>query len=166
MAGGKAGTVVKYGAGGYNEGGGGSGAAQQPMVDGMTMQPSVGRFTEKERRGNVSMFARKPATPVMSPLSNCLLPQDNSSSSQSSSSGVIVNLRAASRAEGKVSNATTLIQSSLSIIQSFHNVLLYVIISGQTDSMYHPSSACCCKMFVFHERESVSVLACHVFCIV
>jgi len=86
-----------YGQGGYgqysnafNDG--------QPSQDGMTTQPSVGRFTEKERAN--SMFSRKPATPVLPPANTSMLSQDSSSQS---SSGGIVNLRAPPRAEGKVS---------------------------------------------------------------
>lgn len=67
---------------------------QQPPQDGMTTQPSVGRFTEKLKAN--CMFVRKPATPTMVPRKD--------SSSQSGSSD-IVNLNAAPGAERKVSHS-------------------------------------------------------------
>jgi len=88
-----------YGPGGYGYPySGGSYNEAQPSQDGMTTQPSVGRFTEKERVN--SMFSRKPATPVMPPANNSMMLSQDSSSQ--SSSGGIVNLRAGPRGEGKM----------------------------------------------------------------
>ncbi|KAG0628849.1 hypothetical protein M758_1G056900 [Ceratodon purpureus] len=64
---------------------------QQPTQDGMTTQPSVGRFTEQGKAA--TMFVKKPATPTLAP------PKDSSSPP---GSGGIVDLRGAPRAEGKM----------------------------------------------------------------
>lgn len=76
---------------------------QQPAHDGMSTQPSVGRFTEKERSN--SMFSRKPATPTLPPANNSLLLSQDSASQ--SSSGGIVNLRAGPRAEAKMNKSVS-----------------------------------------------------------
>lgn len=68
----------------------------QPVQEGMITQPSVGRFTEKEKAS--AMFVRKPAPPALVPAG-----QSGMGGSGSSNSSGIVNLRAAPRAEGKVS---------------------------------------------------------------
>lgn len=88
-------------------------ATLQPreQQDGMTPQPSVGRFTEKEK--TTTMFSRKPPTPKNydgAPPSYSHhgmqhhSQQSDRSSSQLSHSDGIVNLRAAApRAEDKMS---------------------------------------------------------------
>lgn len=85
-----------YGQGGHRPQYSGAFNESQPAQDGMTTQPSVGRFTEKERAN--SMFVRKPATPALAPAS-----QSGMSGSGSNNSSGIVNLRGAPLPEGKVS---------------------------------------------------------------
>lgn len=77
------------------------------MQDGMTTQPSVGRFTEQEKAS--SMFSRKPATPKNYDGSPALAGQSNhgvhlsGQDSCQSNAGGIVNLRPSPPGvEGKV----------------------------------------------------------------
>ncbi|XP_024392196.1 uncharacterized protein [Physcomitrium patens] len=89
-----------YGQGGHRPQYSGAFNESQPAQDGMTTQPSVGRFTEKERAN--SMFVRKPATPALAPAS-----QSGMSGSGSNNSSGIVNLRGAPLPEGKMKKNTT-----------------------------------------------------------
>lgn len=94
-----------YGQGGHRPQYSGAFNESQPAQDGMTTQPSVGRFTEKERAN--SMFVRKPATPALAPAS-----QSGMSGSGSNNSSGIVNLRGAPLPEGKVSGTEVLFSTS------------------------------------------------------
>lgn len=102
-----------YGQGGYNRQYGNpayNDASQSSMQEGMTTQPSVGRFTEQEKAS--SMFSRKLSTPKNYEGSPALAGQSNhgvhhSGQDSQSNAGGIVNLRPAPpRGEGKMKSSS------------------------------------------------------------
>lgn len=98
---GQGGYNRQYGTPAYNDASQGA-----SMQDGMTTQPSVGRFTEQEKAS--SMFSRKPSTPKNYDGTPAMAGQSNhgvhySGQDSQSNAGGIVNLRPPPpRGEGKV----------------------------------------------------------------